>query len=163
HHDRVHAGPGARQHANHVGQVVLALVVIGADLAEGRPQAPGGEAVHRGVDLGDLLLGVARVAILDDTLDPPALAKHAPIALAPPPRARQPPYPRGAARAGVPPVAARAVFRGGVTGPLDRLAGRGRQATGRDQDRRLAALGACLQEGVAAAEALGLDTVRTSD
>jgi hypothetical protein len=58
--------PGARQHADDVGEVELALVVIGLDLIQRGPQPRGVEAVHAGVDLADLLLVRRCVAVLDD-------------------------------------------------------------------------------------------------
>ena len=65
--------PGGAQHLDRVGQVVLALRVLGAQPAQrGREQvAP--EAVDRRVDLVDLeLLGVG-VGVLDDAGDPVVL------------------------------------------------------------------------------------------
>src|SRR5881397_3279143 len=72
------ACPGEDRH--HVGQVVLTLVVVGANLGQRRPQALGVEAVHRRADLGDLLLVVGGVPLLHDAGHAPPLAEHPAIA-----------------------------------------------------------------------------------
>ena len=72
------AAPG--QDADHVGQVVFALLVLGHDLAEGRPQGLGVEAVDARADLVDVPLRRRGVPVLDDTDGATALADHPTIA-----------------------------------------------------------------------------------
>ena len=74
-------GAGLRHQADDVGEVQLALVVVGLDLAERRPQPARVEAVHAGVDLVDPLLVVGGVALLDDAIHAPAQPEHAPVAV----------------------------------------------------------------------------------
>src|SRR5262249_61780553 len=78
-HDRLDARAGADQDADDVRQVVLALIVVRAHPVERGPQPSRGEAVDRGVDLGDLLLGGGRVALLDDAPDGPTRPHDAPV------------------------------------------------------------------------------------
>ena len=143
-HDRVDARAGAGEDADHVRQVVLALVVVGAHLAERLPEPRGREAVHRGVDLGDLLLGGGRVPVFDDPLDAPALAHDASVAL------------RGGDDGGQ-------HRRGGAALPVvvdqaaDRLDGQERHVPREDEDGSVTALGLSLLDGVSAPEPLALD------
>jgi hypothetical protein len=64
---------GLAEDGDGVGQVVLALGVLGGQAAQGRSQKPPAEAVDRRVDLvdGPLLLG--GVPVVDDGLDAPVL------------------------------------------------------------------------------------------
>ena len=57
---------GVDQQRDHVGQVLLALGVLGGELAEGLHQQRRLERVHAGVDLADRPLVGGRVALLDD-------------------------------------------------------------------------------------------------
>ena len=61
--------PGGAQHADHVGQVVLALPVLGLEPPQRRREEPATEAVDRRVHLGDGELGVVGVGLLDDAID----------------------------------------------------------------------------------------------
>src|SRR5262245_2853253 len=61
--DRFDLRTGPGQNPDDVGQVVLALIVVRAHLVEGGPEPRGGEAIHGGVDLGDLLLRTRGVAL----------------------------------------------------------------------------------------------------
>ena len=61
----VHRVAGVVEHADHVGQVVLALGVGRAEPAQRRGQQAAAEAVDRGVDLGDGPLLVGGVGLLD--------------------------------------------------------------------------------------------------
>ena len=72
---RVVAGPGD---GDDVGEVLLALRVVGADVGQRVAQHVGVEGVDAGVDLGERALGVGGVLVLDDLLDPPAVAAHDP-------------------------------------------------------------------------------------
>ena len=66
--------PGLGQHLHDVGEVVLALRVVGADHAQrGRQEAPA-EAEDPGVDLVDVELFGGGVAVLDDAGDVVVLA-----------------------------------------------------------------------------------------
>jgi hypothetical protein len=51
------------QHAHHIGQIQLALCVLGLETAQGRVQQAATEAVNRGVDLPDLALSLGGVAM----------------------------------------------------------------------------------------------------
>ena len=52
---------GVVQHRDHVGQVVLALGVLGGEPAQGRGEQAAPEAVDRGADLVDVALGLGGV------------------------------------------------------------------------------------------------------
>ena len=71
HLDSQHRVPGVAEHTDHIGEVVLALRVLGAQPAQRRREEPAPEAVDRGVHLVDLQLRVGRVGLLDDPLDIP--------------------------------------------------------------------------------------------
>src|SRR6185369_9949064 len=102
------------------------------------------EAVDRGVDLADLLLGGGRVPILDDSLDAPRLAHDSPVAL------------RGGDDGGQ-------HRRGGATLSMvvdqaaDRLRGQERHVSRKDQDGSVTAFGLSLLDGVSAPEPLALN------
>ena len=67
--DREHHVPGLPQHRDDVGEVVLALGVLGAEPPQRRREEPAAEAVDRRVDLVDReLLGIG-VGLLDDAVD----------------------------------------------------------------------------------------------
>src|SRR2546423_819670 len=62
--------------ADRVGQVVLALRVLGTQTAERGCQQPAPEAVDRRVDLADLELVGSRVGVLDDVVDAAVLVAN---------------------------------------------------------------------------------------
>ena len=64
------------QHLDDVGQVVLALCVVGPQAAKAGGKHTPVEAVDRGSDLGDRQLGVARVALFNDLGDLVAVRSH---------------------------------------------------------------------------------------
>ena len=68
--------------ADGVGEVELALAVLGPEPLERRPKLPGVENVDRRVDLGDRALLVACVAGLDDFLEAPVAASDDPPVVA---------------------------------------------------------------------------------
>ena len=66
---------------DHVGEVVLAQGVLGAEPAQGGGQEAAAQAVDRRVDLADLTLLVGCIGVLDDAADPlVAVAEDAPVA-----------------------------------------------------------------------------------
>ena len=69
---------GLGEHGHDVGEVVLALGVVGGDPAQGRRQQRSAEAVDRRVDLGHLELVGRGVALLDDAAHPTVLVAHHP-------------------------------------------------------------------------------------
>ena len=69
---------GVAQHLEHVGEVVLALSVLGAEPAQRRREQPAPEAVDRRVDLVDLELVVGGVAALDDPIEATVVVAHDP-------------------------------------------------------------------------------------
>jgi hypothetical protein len=68
--DAVDGVAGLGEHRDHVGQVVLALCVVGAEPTQGRREQRAFQAVDRGVDLVDLQLLGRRVSLFDDARDP---------------------------------------------------------------------------------------------
>ena len=129
--------------ADDVGEVVLTLIVVRLHLGQCRPQTLGLEAVHRRVDLRDLLLVVGGVAVLDHALHAPALPEDAAVPL----RAVDD---RGEDRRD---GARRTVMRDEA---IERF-GRDQRHVGRqDEDRPIAALGFRLKDGVPGAEAFSL-------
>ena len=135
--------PAPRQDSDHVRQVVLPLIVGGADLGQRRPQPARVEAVDAGVDLRDGLLVVGGVALLDDPGDAPGLSEDPPIA----PRLiddRGQHGGRGPGRA----VVCHQAF--------DRGPGQERRVTGQHDDRPAPAQRLGLLERVAGAEAIAL-------
>ena len=79
--DRDHLVPGGAQHLDRVGQVVLALRVLGAQAPERGREQVAAEAVDRRVDLVDLALLDVGVGVLDDAGHPVVLvADHAAVA-----------------------------------------------------------------------------------
>ena len=131
------------QDADDIGEIVLTLVVVGLDLRERLPEPLGLEAVDARVDLDDLLLVVRRVAVLDDALDPPALAQDPAVAL----RSIHDGGEHRRDRARRPVVAHET---------LERLAREERRVSRQDEDRALAAGRPRLEDRVAGAEALAL-------
>jgi hypothetical protein len=135
-----------RQHLGHqVGQVVLALVVVGAQLGQA-VEDRSAEHVHAGAHLTQLALGGAGVALLDDPGDGPApVAQHPAVAG----RVTEGAGGEGGGGPG------RAV---GVKQPLQQRRGDQRGVAGQDQD-----VAAALQQrqgggqGVAGAPLAGLD------
>ena len=83
--DRDHGVPGLAEHRHGVGQVVLALRVLGAEPPQRRREQAAAEAVDRGVHLGELELVGVGVGALDDAVDPALRVAHDP-AEAPRPR-----------------------------------------------------------------------------
>ena len=67
---------GGAQHPDDVGEVVLALRVLGVEAPQGGGQQAAPEAVDRRVDLGDLELGVVGVGLLHDAVDAAAGVAH---------------------------------------------------------------------------------------
>ena len=134
---------GLREDPDDVRQVILALIVVGPDLGERRPQTPRVEAVDARVDLGDLLLVVGRIALFDDARDPPALTEDSPVPLRPVHDGRQ--HRRGRSRRL---VVAHETPEG--------LARKQRHVTREHQRRAGAARRPRLQDGVARAEPLAL-------
>ena len=67
--------PGGAQHPDDVGQVVLALPVLGLEAAQRGREQPPAEAVDRRVDLGDGELGLVAVGLLDDAVDRAAASR----------------------------------------------------------------------------------------
>ncbi len=63
---RADAVPGLAQDAEDVGEVLLALAVVGTDLAEGVGEQGAVEGEDARVDLADRALGVGGVLVLDD-------------------------------------------------------------------------------------------------
>jgi hypothetical protein len=120
------AAPRA-QDGQHVGQVELALCVVGLELLERLAQRVAVEGEDRAVDLADLELGGRRVARrlrLDDALDGSRLvAHHAAVAGRVVEQHRR--HRRGSALPGVRPYERR-----------DRLAGHERRVARQDDDRR---------------------------
>ena len=79
--DAVDHVAGLPQHRDDVGEVVLALDVLGNQAAQRRREEPPAEAVDRGVDLVDRQLLRGGVALLHDAGDVAAgVAHHAPVA-----------------------------------------------------------------------------------
>ena len=74
--ERDHLVAGGAQHGHRVGQVVLALRVLGAQPAQRRREQVAAEAVDRRVDLVDLELLGRRVGVLDDAGDAIVLVAH---------------------------------------------------------------------------------------
>ncbi len=142
--DRVDPGAGPSEDADHVGQVMLALIVIRPHLAEGLPEPRGCEAVHRRIDLGDLLLGGRRVAILHDLLDAAALTDDPPVTL------------RLGDDGGQHRRSGTALSMMVDQAP-DRLDGQEGHVSRQDEDSSLTAFGLGLLDGVPAAETLLLD------
>ncbi len=68
--------PASRKHRDRVGQVVLALRVLGAQTPQRGREQTAPEAVDRRVDLVDLALLVGGVGVLHDARDAPVLAPH---------------------------------------------------------------------------------------
>jgi hypothetical protein len=75
-HQRGDAVAGVTQHRDRVGQVVLALHVLGADAAQRRCQQRPTEAVDRRVHFGDEPLVVGGVRVLDDRFHLVVLSPH---------------------------------------------------------------------------------------
>ena len=143
-HDRFDAPAGAGQDADHVRQVILTLVVVRAHPVERRPEPRGGEAVDRGVDLGDLLLGGRCVPLLDDPLHASALPRDSPVAVRLGDDGGQ--HRRGGAALSMM-----------VDQPPDRLDGQEGHVSRQDEDRSLTAFGPGLLDGVPASQTLLLD------
>ena len=76
---RVEMVPALPEDLDHVGQVVLALRVLGGDARQGRPEAAV-EAVRAGADLADGALLGRGVAVLHDGHRQAALADHPAVA-----------------------------------------------------------------------------------
>ena len=85
--ERDHVVARVAQHRDRVGQVVLALRVLGAQAAQRGREQPAPEAVDRRVDLVDLAFLGGGVGVLDDARDAPVLAPHDPAEAG---RARRP-------------------------------------------------------------------------
>ena len=75
--------PPAPVDGDQIGQVVLALGVVRADLLERVEQRLERERVDAGVDLLDLALRRRRIALLDDPRDPALRADDAAVAVGP--------------------------------------------------------------------------------
>ncbi len=73
-----HRDAAAPGHGDDVGEVLLALRVVGADLGERRPQQRRVEGVDAAVDLADGPLLVGRVLLLDDGGDRPGVVAQEP-------------------------------------------------------------------------------------
>ncbi len=145
HADSLDPAARAGQQSDDVGQVVFALIVVGLHLIERAPQPAAVEAVDAGVDLGDALLVVGGIPILDDALDLPALSQHPAVPVRPVDHRRQ--NGGGGARRGV------------VTDQaLDGLDGQERHVARQHEDGTVGglALDARLEYSVAGAEALAL-------
>ena len=69
---------GVMEHGDRVGQVVLAVGVLGAEPSQGGRQHAAPEAVHRGVDLVHRPLLLGGVSLLDDARDPAVLVLDQP-------------------------------------------------------------------------------------
>ena len=79
---RVNRVSRAAQHLDRVGEVVLALHVLGAQPAQRGCEQVATEAVDRGVDLVDRAFLVRRVGLLDDAIDAAVrVAQHPPVAV----------------------------------------------------------------------------------
>src|SRR5204863_2943689 len=74
----LHCLAGGDEGAYRVGQVELALDVVGADLVERAPERVGGEDVGRGIELPDRALLLGRVAVLDNGRDSAVGSAHDP-------------------------------------------------------------------------------------
>src|SRR5207253_11330458 len=125
-------------------QVILDLVVVRPDLAEGLPEPRGREAVHRRIDLGDLLLSGRRVALLHDLLAPTPLTDDPPVTL-------------GLGDDGAQHRRGGAALSMMVDQPPDRLDGQEGHVSRQDEDRSLTAFGPGLLDGVPASQTLLLD------
>jgi len=73
---------GVSQYSYDIGEVVLALCVLGCDPAQSRTEQTRPEAIDGRVDLGDRQFGVGSIAMLDHADDPILPSPHDPAVAA---------------------------------------------------------------------------------